>query len=75
MILAPARRMDRTEYVSYSPCKIDSQVLPLAKAAAALKSIHVQEWLSNIVNEAAAKELGMKPIKRRAVRPKPPTDA
>lgn len=72
MILAPVKRMDRTEYVSYSPCKIDSQVLPLAKAAAALKSIHFQEWLSNVINEAAAKEFGMKPIKRRPVRPKSP---
>jgi len=62
--------MDKSEHVTYSPCKIDSQVLPLAKAAAALALMPVQEWLSNIVNEAAAKQLGMKPIKRRPTKTK-----
>lgn len=56
------------EWCRYSACKLDSQVLPVAKAAAALREQDVQEWLSDIANRESAKELNRKPIKRRPVR-------
>lgn len=53
------------ELCTYTSVKVDDQVLPLAKAAAALAGQKVQDWISDFLNEAAAKALGKKSIKRR----------
>lgn len=60
----------KTEYATYVSTKIDDEVHPLARAAAALQSISVQEFISNAVNEAAAKVLSRPPVKRRPPEPK-----
>lgn len=54
----------------YSVVKIDSDILPLAKAVALLENKPLPEWLSDIVNDAAAKELNRKPIKRKPPKPR-----
>ncbi len=56
------------EYVS---TKIDSDVLPSAKAAAAIAKQSVMDWLSDVANAAAAEQLGHEPIERKPNRPKP----
>ena len=72
--MAPVAAMpmskDKIEFCTYSPTKIDSQVLPLVKAAAALMQQNAQEWLSNVANEAASKQLARTPIKRRPPKPR-----
>lgn len=60
------------EFARYAPTKLDAAVMPKAKAAAALKEQTVQEWLSDIANEASAKQLGIKPIKRLPPKPRKP---
>ena len=50
---------------TYVSVKIDDQILPLAKAAAALDGQSVQDWLSDLANAAASKRLRQKPIERR----------
>jgi uncharacterized protein (DUF1778 family) len=60
----------KTEYVAYVSTKIDDEVHPLARAAAALQGVSVQEFISDAVNEAAAKILNRQPVKRRPVEPK-----
>lgn len=55
---------------SYAQAKLDSDVHPLARAAAALEGISTQEFISNAVNEAASKVLNHSPIKRRPPKPK-----
>jgi len=68
---APTMAED-TDHCTYTGTKIDDAVLPLAKAAAALSGdVTVQEFISNVVNEAAAKVLARKPIKRRPPPDKP----
>jgi hypothetical protein len=57
-------------YCRYSAAKIDSEVLYLARAAAALDHKSIQEWLSDTVNEAAARRTGQKPVKRNPPRPR-----
>lgn len=59
---------EETKYVSYATIKIDDEVLPAVKAAAALSGQTVQEWLSDLANETAAKFLNRKPVKRRPVK-------
>ena len=54
---------------SYVSMKVDDAILPLAKAAAALEGQSVQDFASDVLNSAAAKILGRKPVKRR---PPPP---
>lgn len=56
-------------FCTYISVKIDTDILPLAKAAAALRKQSVQDFLSDIANEEAAKVLERNPIKR-----KPPKD-
>lgn len=52
---------------TYASVKIDDEVLPLARAAAALSgNVATQEFISDAVNKAAAEVLGRKPIKRRS---------
>lgn len=64
-----SEKPDSVEFCTYSSVKLDSEVLPAVKAAAALDRLSVQEWLSDLANAAAAKRLGKKPVKRR---PPPP---
>jgi uncharacterized protein (DUF1778 family) len=56
------------EFCTYVSVKIDDQVLPLVKAAAALAGESVQDWLSDLANAAASKAVSRKPLRRR---PKP----
>ena len=59
---------ESTEFCSFVSVKIDSDILPLAKAAASLERLSVQDWLSDIANSAAAKRLGQNPVKRKAAK-------
>jgi hypothetical protein len=65
-----ATLMAERQHCSYSSVKLDSDILPSVKAAAALSRQSIQDWLSDLANEAAAKRLGSKPIKR--LPPPPP---
>ena len=58
------------QWCEYVGTKIDNQVHPLARAAAALVGKHVQDFISDAVNDAAAKVLKREPIKRRPPEPK-----
>ena len=63
---------DADLYCRYSVAKIDSELINLAHAASRLRGKTFQEWLSDVVNDAAAKELGRKPIKRKPPKPRTP---
>jgi len=59
-------------YCEYAGTRIDSELLPLARAAAALSDdVSTQEFISDAVNEVAARVLGREPIKRRPPPPRP----
>jgi hypothetical protein len=58
----------------YRTVLVDSEVIPLAKAAALLEGKHYYEWLSDLVNEASAKSIGRKPLKRKPPKPRPKRD-
>lgn len=59
-----------TEYCVYVTMKIDRDVLPFIKGAAGVERKTVQEYASDVLNEAAAKKLGQKPVKRKPPEPK-----
>ena len=61
----------KTGLCTYRNIRIDDEVLPLAIAAAALARITVQDFISDVVNIAASRELDRKPITRRPSPPKP----
>ena len=65
----------KRESCTYSTTKLDSEVLPLARAAASLNGKRIQEWLSDLANEAAARTLNRDPIVRREPPPRRPKDA
>jgi len=68
----PMSETAKTEFCSYTGTKIDDQVLPWARAAAAWSGdVTVQEFISDAVLKAAAAALGKKPFKRRPAPPKP----
>jgi hypothetical protein len=71
-LMAPSMAEDTPkEFCEYVGTKIDTEVYPLARAAAALSgNVTVQEFISDAVNAAAAKVLNRKPIKRRPPKPK-----
>jgi uncharacterized protein (DUF1778 family) len=57
---------------TYVNTRIDDEVLPLARAAAALSGdVTVQEFISDAVNQVASRILARKPIARRPAPPKP----
>lgn len=56
-------------YCSYTGVKIDSDVLLIARAAAALAGQRMQDWLSDLVNEHGSPQIHRKPIARK---PPPP---
>lgn len=60
-----ADETEEADFCTYTTVKIDDQVIPFIKAAAALAGLSVQEYVSNHMNEIAAKALRNKPIKRR----------
>ena len=71
-LAAPPMSEKKSEVCSYASIRIDDQVLPWARAAAALsKDITVQEFISDAVLKVAAQVLGKKPFKRRPAPPKP----
>jgi hypothetical protein len=71
-LAAPPMSEPKTGFCSYASIRIDDEVLPLARAAAALSSdVTVQEFISDAVNAAASKVLKRQPIKRRPAPPKP----
>lgn len=59
-----ATMTEKQSFCRYSPVKLDADILPLAKAAAALAGKTVQEWLSDVANESASGALSRKPVKR-----------
>jgi hypothetical protein len=77
MTSAPVRPMAKSkpapEYCTYAPARLDDEVLPLVEAAAALSKPRktIGEWLSDVANEAASRQLERKPIARRPAPPKP----
>jgi hypothetical protein len=70
--LMPPKKPTETapNYCTYASSKVDDEVYPLARAAAALRGQSTQEFISDAVNELAAKVLSRQPIKRRAPEPK-----
>lgn len=70
-----ANAVEKTpQYCKYATVKVDEELLFLLKAAAALDKKSTQEWLSDLVNEAAAKRTGEKPVKRKPPKPRPRVD-
>lgn len=61
----------KQQYASYVTVKLDVQVLRLVRAAAALEGKSVQDWLSDLANEPAARRVGEKPVKRLPAPPHP----
>ena len=66
----PVATVMESEYCTYANCKLDTQVLRLVKAAASLADQTIQDWLSDVANKEASKELGRKPIVRRESPPR-----
>lgn len=73
-----AKKPDKAEgpppggYCTYASSKVDDEVYPLARAAAALRGQTTQEFISDVVNEAASKLLKREPVKRRPPEPRKP---
>jgi hypothetical protein len=65
-----AKDDDTGAYCTYSSVKLDSALVWRAKTAAAKAQKPIQEWLSDLVNEATARELREKPIHRLPPRPR-----
>lgn len=59
------------EYCRYSMTKIDSEVLSRARAAAELDGKTLQDWISDVINEASADVVKRDPIKRKSNPPHP----
>lgn len=57
-------------FCTYVSVKIDDEIQPLARAAAALAGISTQELISDAVNEFASRMLKRDPMKRRTPEPK-----
>lgn len=53
------------ETCRYVSIKIDEDILSIAKAAAALERVPLQEWVSNMLNIVASQRLGQKVVKRK----------
>lgn len=58
------------EYAVYVSVKIDVEVLKLAKGAAGVSGLAVQDYISDVVNVAASKELNRPQVKRKPPRPR-----
>lgn len=66
----PPKKQPVGGYCTYASTKVDDEVYPLARAAAALQGQSTQELISDAVNEWAAKILKREPVKRRPPEPK-----
>lgn len=69
---APMTKKSETQFCTYASVKIDDEINPLVRAAAALVGKSTQEFLSDVANEAAARVLKRDPIKRRPPEPRKP---
>lgn len=59
-------------FCTYASVKVDDEVLPLIRAAAALSGDRsTQEFISDVCNEAASRILRREAIKRRPPPPRP----
>ena len=63
-----AKKETEQPHCTYASVKIDDKILPIAKAASSLQGKSVQEWLSDLANQAASKFLGRDPIIRRPIK-------
>ena len=71
-LMAKSKPQPENRTCEYASVKIDDQILPLARAAAALSGdISTQEFISDAVNEVASRILGRQPINRRPPAEKP----
>lgn len=70
MQVAPAMSAPSEEYCVYVSVKIDAEVLKVARAAASLDDVDTQDYISDVVNAAASKRLGHKPVKRKPPKPR-----
>lgn len=61
---------NKQRWCEYTGTKIDAEVLRLMRAACAIEGVRMQDWLSDLVNEAASEILGRNPIKRKPPKPK-----
>lgn len=62
----------QSEYCRYTTVKVDVEVMPFVKSAAALAGKSVQEFVSDLLNEATPKASGHKPVKRKQPPPRRP---
>lgn len=66
----PMAKKPKAGYCVYTSTRIDDDILPLARAAAALSGdITTQEFISDAVNEVASRILNRPPIKRKPPAP------
>lgn len=71
-VAAPPMPKSDPTYCTYASTKLDDQLVDLAQAAALLTGRRtIQEYISDAVNEAVARDLKRKPIARRPPPPKP----
>jgi len=61
----------KVDYAAYGTVKIDVELIPLIRAAAALSGKNIQEWASDHLNRLAAEVLERNPIKRKPAPPHP----
>lgn len=67
-----AKTPPEDEFCEYVSTRLDRDVMPRAIAAAAMSGKKsAQEFISDVVNEAAAKVLGVPPVHRKPPPPKP----
>lgn len=62
------------EYCVYASVKMDVALINLAKQAAAKSGKSIQEWLSDVVNDAASRQVRERPVKRLPPRPRKKAD-
>lgn len=65
-----AESSESQKFCRYTTVKIDSDLLPVLRIAAAMSEQKIQDYLSDLVNENASKKANRKPIKRKL--PPPP---
>lgn len=71
-LAAPTMTRKASEVCTYASIRIDDQILPLARAAAALSGdVTVQEFVSDAVNEVASRLLNRPLVARRRAPDKP----
>lgn len=61
---------ETTDYCTYGTVKVDEEVMYLVRQAAPKMRKSVQEYVSDLLNQAAAADLGAKPVKRKLPKPR-----